>query len=436
MDALELGKALQEAFRLGEAKDTGSREKAISSYRTIVRDYPDCFVAWFNLGVIQSRIGQWQAAIQSFSQAQKSPDLKIVAAFARLKLLVENGREVSDTDLPEEFQGENRGDLGVQGPCHNAANELRNRGYDCTVEGKGESCSIVSTVGSARYTITLGDVLGLLFANVYREEGGQRVNLRDVNDLTDLDQEFIRLPVGRLDLVQAPIPGALTGVAYHRLRMAALSKSGPHGWVRQGRSFEELAAQSKVEAAQHGVTLVQHHSIEQIAKSNWKPGTVFVCVLDGEPQAIAMLHEVQAEQLPTIKQSVTRGACLLRGEFFSMPEYPLVHIGLGIPVQFLGGTRFAVSILESVMNFVEANFQDWVAGVEVKKYTLLHVFGPDYSHIATGRMNLGAEIVAGIVDAVNRANSAFEKIPETALDFNKALAAFFEQHPEPFIWSS
>jgi hypothetical protein len=439
MDAPELGTALPEAFRLGEAKDQVSRNKAVAQYQAIVMAYPGCFAAWFNLGVIQSRVGQWQAAIQSFSKAQPSPDLTIIAAFARLKLLVEHGREVPDNDFPEEFRGKNRGALGVQGPCHNAANELRNRGYDCTVEGKGESGSIVSTVGSVKYTITINDLLGTLLKNVWREEGSARVNLGDVKNLTDLDQEFARLEVGRLDLVQAPlagIPGVLAGTTYRRLRSAALSKSGPHGWVRQGRSFEEVAAQAKAEAAQHGATFVQILSIEEIARSNCRPGTVFTCVLDKEPTLIAMLYEVRAEQLPTIRDAVARGASLLRGECFVMPDYPLVHLGLGIPVRFINGTRFDAAILESVMNLVEANFQDWVVAVEDKKYTSLHVFGPDCSHIAAGRMNLDAKIVAGIVQAVTRANSAFKEMPEAALDFSQAVNAFFEQHPKPFIWSA
>jgi hypothetical protein len=116
-----------------------------------------------------------------------------------------------------------------------------------------------------------------------------------------------------------------------------------------------------------------------------------------------------------------------------LPDYPLVHIGLGIPVRLSSATRFEAAILESVMNFAEANFQDWVAAVEDKKYTSLHVFGPDSSLIAAGRLPLDAQVVKGIVEAVNRANSAFKEMPATALDFGKAVAVFFEQHAKPFI---
>ncbi|GAI14834.1 unnamed protein product, partial [marine sediment metagenome] len=114
----------------------------------------------------------------------------------------------------------------------------------------------------------------------------------------------------------------------------------------------------------------------------------------------------------------------------------LVHIGLGVPVEYLDSGRVALSIVENLANFMEANFQDWVAAVEVKKYTMVHVYGPDFSHIATGRTDLDAEIIESIVGAVNRANSALKRIPERTLDFKKAASKFYEQHPDPFIWSS
>jgi len=434
MDIFRLGEALRETFRLGEANDIATRKKAIAIYRAVLRDYPSCYGAWFNLGVVQTRNGQWQDAIQSFSQAQKSPELKVVAAFARLKLLVENGRQVKDADLPEEFRGDNRSALGVQGPCHNAANELQNRGCPCTVEGKGESCSIVSTVGTVKYTITVYDLMGMLIKNVFREERGRSVNLGDAENLTEIDREFQRLELGALPLVQAPISGALDGVTYSKLRSAAQRKSGPHGWTRGGRSFKEVAAQRKADAPTGVTVSILPLNIDDVARSNCEPGSFLACVLDGEPRAVAVLHEVRDDQIPTIKRAI--GACILHAEFFSMTEYPLVHLGLGIPVEFPEGDRVGLSIVENLANFMEANFQDWVAALEAKKYTMVHIYGPDYSHIATGRTNLDAEIIEGIVGAVNEANLLLKKIPETALDFEKAVTIFYQQHHNPFIWSS
>ncbi|MFB0556405.1 MAG: tetratricopeptide repeat protein [Dehalococcoidia bacterium] len=436
IDSVRLGEVLKEAFRLGEVNDISARKKAIAMYQDVLSDCPEYYDAWFNLGVIQVRNGQWQDAIKPFSQAEQSPELKVVAAFARLKLLVDQGRQVEDADFPAEFRGDNRGALGVQGPCHNAANDLRNRGHPCTVEDKGESCSIVSIVGAAKYTIAVNDLMGVLMKNVFREEHGKSVSLGDVQNLSETDLIFGRLDVGRLPLVQAPILGALDGVTYGKLRSAAQRKTGPHGWTREGRSFEEVAAQNRADAMPHGVTMTQILNIEDIVRHNCRPGTSFACVLDDEPHTIVVLHEVMSEHIPTIKGAVDKGACVLRGEFFSIPEYPLVHMGLGIPVEFLDNNRVSFQIVDDVVNFVEANFQDWVAVIEAREYTMIHVYGPDYSHIASGRIKLETQVITGIVDAVNQANSAFKSIPLTVLDFQKATATFYEQHPHPFIWSS
>jgi hypothetical protein len=436
MDAFRLDESLREAFQLGEANDMVTRKKAIAMYRAILRDYPNCYDAQFNLGVVQSRNGQWREATNSFTQAQNSPDLKVVAAFARLKLLADNGRQLTDTDFPKEFRGDNRSALGVQGPCHNAANELRNRGYPCTVEGEGESCSIVSWVRTVKYTITVSDMMGMLIKNVFREEQGRSINLGDVENLTEPDREFQRLELGALPLIQAPISRETDGATYRKRRSAVQRKSGPHGWMREGRSFEEVAAQ-KMAYAPPGVTVITHlPSIEGIARSNCDSGSFLVCVLDGEPHAVAVLHEVRNEQISTIKRTVEGGACIFRGEFFAMPDYPLVHIGLGVPVEYLEGGRVTLSIVENLANFMEANFQDWVGAVEVKKYTMVHVYGPDFSHITTGRTYFDAEIIDSIVGAVNEANSLLKKIPKTALDFEKAITTFYQQHHDPFIWSS
>jgi hypothetical protein len=119
-----------------------------------------------------------------------------------------------------------------------------------------------------------------------------------------------------------------------------------------------------------------------------------------------------------------------------MPAYPLVHIGLGVPVEYLDENRVELSIMENLANFMEANFQDWVSAVEVKKYTMVHVYGPDFCHIATGRTYFDAEIIESIVGAVSRANSSLKKIPEGTWDFEQAATRFYQQHPNPFIWSS
>jgi hypothetical protein len=51
-------------------------------------------------------------------QAQNDAALQLVASFAKLKLMVENGQHPSDADYPQEFRGNNHGALGVQGELH------------------------------------------------------------------------------------------------------------------------------------------------------------------------------------------------------------------------------------------------------------------------------------------------------------------------------
>jgi len=43
--------------------------------------------------------------------------------------------------------------------------------------------------------------------------------------------------------------------------------------------------------------------------------------------------------------------------------------------------------------------------------------------------------IEAIVDAVNRANEHLKTIPEAKWDWKKAATRFYEQHPDPFIWS-
>jgi hypothetical protein len=214
----DLNKALQEAFTLGEAKDLPNRERAVRLYQAIVRDHPDCSLGWFNLGVIQSRIGQREAAIASLSHVQESTSPHIVAAYAKAKLIGESGRPVSDAELPERFRGNKWVELSVQGSVHNAANALRNQGYECVVGLEPPAkYTITSKVGSATYTIAVIEFGGQMFKDVFRQVGGgQRINLGDVKQRdrstwNQADWAFKSLDVAVLDLVQAPVAGATTG---------------------------------------------------------------------------------------------------------------------------------------------------------------------------------------------------------------------------------
>jgi hypothetical protein len=426
---------LKQAFLLGESSDEEDRRKAIRLYAKMVNQSPRMGVAWFNMGVIQSRVGSWQTAVRSFEQAQSEPELQLAAAFCKLKVLVENGQQLTENDFPPEFRGEQRGALGVQGPCANAANELRNRGYTCRLESKGESCSIHCQSAKGNYIIAVNDMLGTLFKNVYRVDGEKEINLAEAEGLSGTDREIRTLDIGRLALAQAPVSKTADADQYRASREIAERKTGPHGWVREGRSFDEAARQNAADAKRSGIEYIQITSIEQIAKSNRVPGTFLACCLRGEPHALAMPETLEAASATTIKRYVEGGATIFRAEFFNQPEFPLVHIGLGLPVKVLEGTKLALMVVENVANFMEANFQDWVQAVEASHSTRVDVVTADGKLVASGRTNLDAQIIAGIVESVNKADAALKRIPPELQNYHHAVNRFFQEHPDPFLWS-
>jgi hypothetical protein len=428
--SIKIEEKLPEAFRLGESIEVNDHQKALKIYKQIVTQSPSCSVAWFNMGVIQSRLDKWQDAVESFSKAKNDKELRISAAFARIKLLIEHGQQLSDVDFPEEFCGKNRSSLGVHGPCHNAANELKKRGYKCKVEGEAGSCKIMCHVGAIEYVIQVEDVLGMLLKNVYRREGDRMINLGDIAPLSDLDRQIKMLDVGRLPLIQAPV-SAFTDTVYYRA--ISTKKIGPYGWVREGRSFDEIAKQTEAEVTSKGMQYIHINTLEDIAKYNCGPGTFFACVLKGEPYVIAMLENIEAYDEPDLKKSIEGGKCVFHGKFFNMPEYPLVHIGLGLPVSLLERTKIGLIVVDNTVNFTEANFQDWVAAVEIKKYTIVDVFLPDLTLVASGRTNLDATVISEIVNCINQANSHLNTTPQAYWDFKNAVKGFYQKYPNPFL---
>jgi tetratricopeptide (TPR) repeat protein len=222
-EEVNVAEALKEAFLLGEGFNMASLRKAVKLYADIVRRSPSVLIAWFNMGVIQSRMGNWKEAVLSFRQAEADNDLGLVASFAKLKPMVEKGQQPSDADFPEQFRGKNRGALGVQGACLNAANELRNRGYECTLEAKGGSCSIHCDTGRGKYVISVYDMYGGLFKNVWRMEGDKEINIGEDEPLNETDQEIENLEIGHLPLAQVPVSTVAEPLQYRAARQVVLT---------------------------------------------------------------------------------------------------------------------------------------------------------------------------------------------------------------------
>jgi tetratricopeptide (TPR) repeat protein len=432
-----LDEKLQEAFACGESPIKEKRLSAVRLYLDILKTYPDMKPVWFNLGVIQNRAGDKQEAIRAFRKAKEDPLLELAASYAILLLMVELKQSPSEDDMPRGFEG-GWGALGVQGPCHNAANWLRARGYTCTVESKGESSSIYCHNKDGDYIIKLNDVMGSLIRNVFKKGNGESVSLADMSVLNDTERELMLLNVGRLSLMQVPVSEAVEAGDYRVWDRVAEEENGCNTkasrWVRAGRTFDEEMAYKKAEAKQSGVELVQIVTIEDIAKWNRVPGTFLACCLNGEPHALAMPHELDEALIPDLKRSVEEGFCFFRAGFYEQPEFPLVHIGLVLPAKPRDGTGTAnYLIVENVANYVEANFQEWVEAIEARQYTWLDAFAPDGRLLASGRTYIDPQIISDIVKSVDKADAFLKTIPEDRKSYKTALDRFYKEHPDPFV---
>jgi hypothetical protein len=89
---------------------------------------------------------------------------------------------------------------------------------------------------------------------------------------------------------------------------------------------------------------------------------------------------------------------------------------------------------------IQADYQDWVAAIEAKAYTHVIAYGPDLRKLASGRARLDPPAIQGIIQAVSAANETLRgrhlgSLQDMNRDFSKAVARFFEMHPQPFLSS-
>jgi tetratricopeptide (TPR) repeat protein len=205
---MDIQETAERAFQLGEKEDAASQQTAISLYRAIVAEHPYLLAAWFNLGVLHLRSRQEAEAITFFQRAEATPDLKILAAFARLQTMRNIGRSLQAADFPPEFRGERRGALDVLGPCHNTATLFRNSGWSCRIEQSDvnpEAGSIITNFAHQDYTISINYVMGTLVKNVYKNRDGKSFRLTRETAENDHDRAILGLPVGTMPLMQIRI---------------------------------------------------------------------------------------------------------------------------------------------------------------------------------------------------------------------------------------
>jgi hypothetical protein len=228
---MDIRAAMGAAFAAGESPDPQERKKAIQAYADVVERDPTNHVAQFNMAVVLSRVGNWRQAVRIFEQAQHDPELYMVAAYAKLRLMIENGQEPADADLPPEFRGDKRGILGVQGACCNVANELRNRGYTCTLEPDNRVCFINCQTPAGDYMISVKDWSGILLWKTDRVKGDMAYAIDSSKRLSKTDRELSTIEISILPLAQLPVPRGTEASDRPVDREAAEAKTGVHGGV-------------------------------------------------------------------------------------------------------------------------------------------------------------------------------------------------------------
>jgi len=421
--------SLSTAFKCGESQSATTRGQGIDTYRNVAQRDPECGMAWFNLGVLHSRNGEVNEAVECFQRAQDFTEFRAVAAYAWLALLIEKGeirdvasfQRLAEPKLPQEFRGTGGSVLGVHGRCYNAANEMNRRGYACEVHCEGLHGSIKISTPDAEYEIRLRDIYNTLTQTVFRTSHKETAQLNQHNLSSAADRELYWLNLASMPIAQAPVQsGAATPAP-----QASVSAGDEGGtvarWRRTGPSF----------ADQYGTP---EPSTLEIAKNLLSPERAFLCVLAREPHAIAMPQVAKAE-IPLLRESIEKGGCVLRGQLFRMATYPIIHIGLAVPAVRLQSGAVASLLMESIANCCEGNLQEWVSAVQAKRYTMVDVLAPDYRAVAMGRMAVGDNVIAEIVAAMDDAHTFLAGRWSTLREgaFDQAVDAFYKEHPQPFL---
>lgn len=230
---------------------------------------------------------------------------------------------------------------------------------------------------------------------------------------------------------------------------AASAKAQPLSWTREGQSHDERLR------AQHGGfgemkailniddfgrnqnpsefrVLASSLSFNNGVLSADVPGdlsgnkTCHVCATVGE-------HN---DDLTTFRNNIEGGKMFLRSCFHKYPQYPLIHLSIMLPLDKAADlTNVRATVVEQVVNYVNADFQDWVHGLCKTRKTLIHIYRPDQQRLATGTVNVDHDpsFVNDLVQAMNDAEAALQKIAVSKRDYSAAVKQFFRDHPEPFF---
>lgn len=156
---------------------------------------------------------------------------------------------------------------------------------------------------------------------------------------------------------------------------------------------------------------------------------------DGTGHIFATVGE-HKDDLAAFRSNIESGKMFLRSCFHNYPKYPLIHLAIMLPLDDAPDlTKVRAIVVESVVNFVNADFQDWVHALNKTRTTLIHVYRPDQRRLATGAINVDLDqtFVNDLTQAMNDAEAAFQRIAASKRDYSAAVKQFFQDHPEPFF---
>lgn len=205
-------------------------------------------------------------------------------------------------------------------------------------------------------------------------------------------------------------------------------------WIRLGKTYEEKDAEYAAKLGPN-VKLTRVISWTDFIKDN-EVGTFTVCVLKGESHLIARAVVLEND-IKILSDKIKTGHIILRTSFYPYPTFPVIYNRVFIIVSNEPKTNNLKGILlESLTNFAEANFQQWAITLRGTKRLFLHVYNKTNDELACGEVEIDPEVTDMVINAIDKANEYFKSIPEEKHNFKEAAQSFFQNYPEPFLFSN
>lgn len=416
--------------------------KARTCYTKVVDLYPSDSLVWYNLGVVEYRAGNFEAAADAFTRVIELKEHLTTGAYGQALCLKKLGRPFK---LPPGYSGEPEL-FNVEAPMHNLAHELHNRGYDATIEvqPKYTLCRVNVRVGSIKYKLSLQPFVVGVVEGFWREEGGQEIDMSNSSmypNPTENDKEFLTFKgklAGWLRLYQMPVsPRAMAADEYTELSKTADLKAitrdvGPHGWTRIGQTYEEAEAERAARLGPN-VQVTSYFNFADLVEKN-EVGTFTACAFNGKPHLIAKIA-VPASDIQVLRSSIVTGriVIVLRTSCYIYPTYPIVYNRIFITTGSGPQPGIAEGILvEAATDFTNANFQEWVITLQRTHHLSIHIYNDTGEHLGDYEKQVEPQIVNMVVEAVDKANAALKAIPVEQRKFT--AQPFFKDHPEPFLF--